>query len=333
MKNKVVVLIALLFVGFVILPGFSMSSDGSGKPTMGCGKAGTDLDDQLDADNVDHVYFHQVDDSFEGKNDGEAWAKMSYTFCGIPSRFVFNGHGLERESSYTLIAVMLIPDPMMLSPEAVLLGQADSNGGGNVHIKGEFLFEEGVWDLFLVRAEDQDEVILASDEPITWSVECFTDDVCDKGVWLAELTGEAEVPPVVTESWGSAIFFDNGGGDQLAYILQASPIGTVVAAHIHSGTMGSNGPAVATLFTGIDGSGDFFFAGMVMEADLMGDFAGSPVSALIAAMDEGNTYVNIHTVTWPDGEIRGQLGRIDFNGFCDGDDLEDGEVTVDPNDI
>jgi eight-cysteine-cluster-containing protein len=332
MRNRTVVLIALLFLGLVIGPGFSMSSDGSEKPTMGCGKTKADLDDWLDGDNVAHVYFHQVDELFEGKNDGEAWAKMSYTYCGTPTKFVFNGHGLEREELYELIAMLRIPEGMMMpQPEPEILGEAMSNGGGNVHIKGPLPAEEAVWDLYLVRAGKWEKVILEADEPIAWSGECDVYGVCDQGVLFAELSGDAEIPPVMTEASGNAIFYESGGGDQLAFILQASYIGTVIGAHIHNGAIGANGPAVATLFTGSDGSGDFLIAGMVMESGLMGDFAGSPMSALIAAMDEGMTYVNVHTETWPAGEIRGQIGRIDIGGFCDDND-DDCEPAVDTDD-
>ena len=324
MRNKTAILITLLFFGLVIFPGFSMSSVGSEKPTMGCGNTKASLEDWIDGDNVAHLYFHQANDVFEGKNDGEAWAKMSYTFCGVPSKFVFNGHGLESEMPYALIAVLRIPEGMMMpQPAPTLLGEAESNGGGNIHIKGELPEEELFpWDLFLVRADTSEEVILAADEPITWTPACDTQNVCDEGVLLAELSGASEIPPVMTEASGKSIFYDNGSGDQLAFILQASNIGTVIGAHIHYGAMGSNGPAIATLYTGSDGSGDFLIAGMVMESGLMGDFADSPISALVQAMDEGMTYVNVHSEAWPAGEIRGQIERVDIGGFCrdDNDD-------------
>ncbi|MDT8366835.1 MAG: CHRD domain-containing protein [bacterium] len=322
MRNKTAILIALLFVGMVILPGFSMSSDGSKKPTMGCGNPAAVFDDWADSDNVAHLCFHQVDEPFKGKKDSEAWARMSYTFCGVPSRFVFNGHGLEREMLYALIASPRIPEGMMM-PQSMptLLGEAMSNGGGNVHIKGALPEEELFpWDLYLVRGDLWEEVILAADEPITWTPACDAQEVCDEGVLLAELSGASAIPSVMTEASGKTIFYDNGSGDQLAFILQAAHIGTVIGAHIHYGAMGSNGPAAATLFNGSDNSGEFLMAGMVLEASLMGDFAGSPVSALVAAMDEGMTYVNIHTETWPAGEIRGQIERIDIGGFCHDDD-------------
>jgi len=120
-----------------------MSSDGSQKPTMGCGKVKGDLQDWVDGDNVAHLYFHQADDLFESRNDGQAWGKMSCTFCGVPSRFVVNRHGLEREKPYAFLAVHRIPEGMMVpQTEPALLGEAESSGDGNVHIKGALPAEE-----------------------------------------------------------------------------------------------------------------------------------------------------------------------------------------------
>ena len=34
---------------------------------------------------------------------------------------------------------------------------------------------------------------------------------------------------------------------------------------------------------------------------------GKPMSDLIAAMNNGSTYINVHTEQNPEGEIRGQL--------------------------
>ncbi|MGH2603614.1 MAG: CHRD domain-containing protein [Dehalococcoidia bacterium] len=39
----------------------------------------------------------------------------------------------------------------------------------------------------------------------------------------------------------------------------------------------------------------------------MGSLAGQPLSALIAQIQSGNAYVNVHTTQFPGGEIRGQL--------------------------
>lgn len=343
MRCRTAGLITILLLAFVVLPGFSISSDGSDKQTVGCGKS-ADPGDWLDGDNVAHLYFHQVDTLFEGKNHGEAWAKMSYTFCGEPSRYVFNGHGLERDAPYDLIAMLAIPEGMMMpQPMPVLLGTAVSNHGGNVHIKGAFPAEEAVWSLALVRAGMWDEVILEGDAPAAWEARCDLDGICDQGILYAELSGENQVPPVTTGASGGAVFYPDSDGDQLAFILKASVTGTVVGAHIHHGAAGTNGPVVATLFSGSDGSGDLLEAGMILESGLLGDFAGSGLSTLLAAMEEGLIYVNVHTLAFPAGEIRGQVRRMDVSGWCrdiydgcdddpDGDCHDDCKPTVSPVD-
>jgi hypothetical protein len=38
---------------------------------------------------------------------------------------------------------------------------------------------------------------------------------------------------------------------------------------------------------------------------------GKTLDDLAAAMDSGETYVNVHTAENPDGELRGQLSNVD----------------------
>jgi hypothetical protein len=47
--------------------------------------------------------------------------------------------------------------------------------------------------------------------------------------------------------------------------------------------------------------------GTITAASLVGGLLGQPLSALVDAMRAGNTYVNVHTLAFPPGEIRGQI--------------------------
>ncbi|SNQ60594.1 CHRD domain protein (fragment) [Candidatus Methanoperedens nitroreducens] len=47
--------------------------------------------------------------------------------------------------------------------------------------------------------------------------------------------------------------------------------------------------------------------GNITQANLTGPLAGQPFSSLIDNMTNGSTYVNVHTIQNPAGEIRGQI--------------------------
>lgn len=136
------------------------------------------------------------------------------------------------------------------------------------------------------------------------------------------LAGRNEVPSRDTRAQGQAIFNLNEDGTELSYKLTVSNIRNVVASHIHVGPRDQNGPVVAFLFgNAAPGGGRFdgvLAEGKITEDDLVGPLAGEPLSSLIAEMDAGNTYVNVHTNDgnapsnegpgdFPGGEIRGQI--------------------------
>ena len=85
----------------------------------------------------------------------------------------------------------------------------------------------------------------------------------------------------------------------------------VTAAHIHLGKVGENGSVVVVLFEQLDNAtgpvdGTFAQANFT-AADLQGPMQGKGISDLVRAMQNGGTYTNVHTVAFPDGEIRGQI--------------------------
>jgi CHRD domain len=142
-----------------------------------------------------------------------------------------------------------------------------------------------------------------------------------KRSYTAQLSGREEVPVRETKATGHANFKLNKEGTELEYRLVAANIENVVAAHIHLAARGTNGPVVVTLFGPANpGSGrhsGVLADGVITAANLTGDLAGRPLTDLIAAIDAGNAYVNVHTDDGapgsgragdiPEGEIRGQI--------------------------
>jgi hypothetical protein len=141
------------------------------------------------------------------------------------------------------------------------------------------------------------------------------------------LHGRQEVPVRQTHAQGQATFQTNENRTELSYKLNVANIENVFQAHIHMGPRGSNGPIVAWLYPstapvpGPLGGGRIqgrIADGTITAANLVGPLAGQPLSALIDAIEAGNTYVNVHTNDgvdptntgpgdFPGGEIRGQL--------------------------
>ena len=140
--------------------------------------------------------------------------------------------------------------------------------------------------------------------------------------FVAHLDGGQEVPFRDTPAVGQAIFQLNAAGTELRYRLIASNIENVVAAHIHLGVSGVNGPVVAFLFGNVAPAGGrtdgVLATGTITSASLTGPLAGMSLSVLLAAMTDGGTYANVHTNDgvaptntgpgdFPGGEIRGQI--------------------------
>jgi hypothetical protein len=141
------------------------------------------------------------------------------------------------------------------------------------------------------------------------------------------LKGRYEVPLRNTDAQGEAIFRVSDDGSSVDYKLIASNIDNAFMAHIHMGPPTGTGPIVVWLYPstapapGPFGSGrhDGVLAeGTFTAANLVGPLAGHPLSDLLAAIEAGNAYVNVHTNDgvapadtgpgdFPGGEIRGQL--------------------------
>ncbi|SDL09291.1 CHRD domain-containing protein [Tessaracoccus oleiagri] len=129
--------------------------------------------------------------------------------------------------------------------------------------------------------------------------------------YTAQLSGANEANPVVTRARGVAVLQLSADGTELKYRLVASNIDDVTMAHIHVGAVGVNGPFVAWLHgPSADGGtqNGVLATGTITDEDLVGPLAGMTLEDLVALIESGDAYVNVHTVANPGGEIRGQVG-------------------------
>jgi hypothetical protein len=134
------------------------------------------------------------------------------------------------------------------------------------------------------------------------------------GNYRTHLAGRFEVPVNDSRAQGQAIFQLNRAGDELSYRLIVSNIENVTMAHIHLAPADANGPVVAWLYPSMPPAqlipGRFngtLATGVITSANLVGPLAGSDLSDLVAAIEAGNAYVNVHTSQYPGGEVRGQI--------------------------
>lgn len=132
--------------------------------------------------------------------------------------------------------------------------------------------------------------------------------------FIATLSGAEEVPPTDTRARGVAHFQLKHDATSLSYKLNVANITNVTMAHIHLAAAGVNGPVVAWLYPSgppaqlIPGRFNGTLAqGSISAANLLGPLAGQPLEALIDVLQSGNAYVNVHTLQFPGGEIRGQI--------------------------
>lgn len=123
----------------------------------------------------------------------------------------------------------------------------------------------------------------------------------------APLSSEEEVPPNASGGTGVSTVDLNAEQTEIAFTLEFAGLGSeATAAHIHVGPPGENGPIIFTLaMAPLTGpvSGTLTAANLEPRpAQGVNTFADA-VDALL----RGNAYVNVHSNTFPNGEIRGQL--------------------------
>jgi len=137
----------------------------------------------------------------------------------------------------------------------------------------------------------------------------------------ATLESYQEVPAVSSAASGSfRAKIDKQAGTIQWELAYSDLQGSAQQAHIHLGQHSVNGGISVFLCTNL-GNGptgtpacpvtNANLNGVIVASSILGP-AGQGLSAgdfdeLVAAMRGGVTYVNVHSTTWPGGEIRGQI--------------------------
>ena len=142
------------------------------------------------------------------------------------------------------------------------------------------------------------------------------------------LVGYNEVPAVSTTGNGSFNARISNDESRIDWELSYSDLeGAVQQAHIHIGNLGVNGGISVFLCTNLGNGPAGTQPGPAPPATISGTIVAADVSPnipataaartqglntgeideLIKAIRAGSTYVNVHSTTWPGGEIRSQI--------------------------
>lgn len=124
---------------------------------------------------------------------------------------------------------------------------------------------------------------------------------------FAMLLGKNEVPPAATAAGGRAtVQFDSTTGQVDIRVVTRGVIAS--AAHLHQAAKGVNGPVILPLSL----SGNAWVG------------SGTLTTAQATALAAGDCYINVHSATFPGGEIRGQVLQTVSTSFSrHGGDTDD----------
>ena len=147
-----------------------------------------------------------------------------------------------------------------------------------------------------------------------------SDDIVSLG---AILNGGQEVPVRATPAAGTATVRLNTSNNTIQVQMNTQGLNNVTAAHIHVGNPGENGPVIFDLYLPTDGPFPATLTRTLSAANFRPGSSPGGVTAntfddAIDRIDEGRTYINVHTNNgvdpinegpgdFPGGEIRGQI--------------------------
>ena len=165
-----------------------------------------------------------------------------------------------------------------------------------------------------------------------------------------DLVGEHEVPPIFSESYGSALVV--GNNDTLKYQINVTSLDKVTGAFLYKGDSTENGKVLVSLMNSTEPSGVIdgsLIEGTINSSSILVPLANlttnmalpalvgnltnatatsvgnltnatapivppSKLESLINLMSQNMTYINILTSDFPQGELRGSLASTNSTG-------------------
>lgn len=129
--------------------------------------------------------------------------------------------------------------------------------------------------------------------------------------FVAALRGSAEVPPVMTDTQGRFAIDFNETFTRARFELFVNDGERITQAHFHCAPRGVNGPIFIFLAgfheRGWDLTGEWIGGAVITNDNIIEPSCGTTLRQVARSMQNGQVYVNVHSIANPGGEVRGQV--------------------------
>ena len=146
----------------------------------------------------------------------------------------------------------------------------------------------------------------------TLLVACQTDVTSSPSAsvrYVAQLSGVNEVPTVAGGATGTATFTLTGR--MISYVVTVNGLsGNAAASHIHIGAGGTNGNIVYPFTAAAVQNGEVAAGTIDLTQPISNGTTSISGDSLLTLFNTGGVYTNVHTAANPNGEIRGQITRV-----------------------
>ncbi len=144
------------------------------------------------------------------------------------------------------------------------------------------------------------------------AVSCSDDSTGPKEQYVVQLTGAKERPNPNGSTATATATVTVADANTINFTITTPGINEVTAGHFHAADETAAGPVIygfianATPSATITGT---LYTGTILRTSTFNTNAGFNFDSLLTRMRAGTAYLNIHSKTFPGGEIRGQVKK------------------------